>query len=129
MLELNGVEEDDDLVAKAFDLGERGGGPQTIVAYKRINSTQFYVITLGNGPRSVEDSDVLENEIKNEGSVEHDKKIQELENRLINSDDDDIKIRVFKLTLQENNKYLVEEYVTPEGVINVAKIILGDEYL
>ncbi len=129
MLELNGVEEDDDLVAKAFDLGERGGGPQTIVAYKRINSTQFYAITLGNGPRTMEDSDVLENEIKKEECIEHDKKFEELDNRLINSDDDDIKIRVFKLTFQENNKYLVEEYVTPEGVINVAKIILGDEYL
>lgn len=117
MLELNDVEEDNDLVSKAFDLGERGGGPQTIVAYKRINSTQFYAITLGNGPRTKEEC------------IEHDKKFEELENRLINSDDDDIKIRVFKLTLMENNKYHCEEYVTPEGVINVSKIILGDEYL
>ena len=37
-----------DLELKCFDLGEKGGGMQLIIASKAISSTEYYVITLGN---------------------------------------------------------------------------------
>ena len=76
-----------------LNLEERLGGEQLIMDYRVISSTEYYVMTVGNGP-------MLEKGKKN----------------------DDMKIRFFKLTLMEDSKYDVVEYITLESIAKVAKL-------
>ena len=100
----------------SFDLGELGGGEQLIIDYRAISPTEYYVMTLGNGPKIdlTPDLDI--------------KKLEEkyLENQEIvkNEKNNNIKIRFFKLSLKEDNKYLIEEYVSIKTITEVAKLFI-----
>lgn len=100
----------------SFDLGELGGGKQLIIDYRVISPTEYYVMTLGNGPKIdlTPDLDI--------------KKLEEkyLKNQEIvkNEENNNIKIRFFKLSLKEDNKYLIEEYVSIKTITEVAKLFI-----
>ena len=91
---------------QSFDLGEKGGGTQVIIDYRPIEPGQFYVMTLGNGPKL---------EVNPDTDTNSDTKSNEKENNKI-------KIRFFKLTLRENKKYLIEEFVSLESIRNLARL-------
>lgn len=42
-----------DLNLQSFDLGEIGGGKQLIIDYRIISSGEYYVMTLGDAPKSM----------------------------------------------------------------------------
>ena len=98
----------------SFDLGELGGGKQLIIDYRAISPTEYYVMTLGNDPKTdlTPDLDI--------------KKLEEnyLKNQEIVKNEENIKIRFFKLSLREDNKYLVEEYVSVKTITEVAKLFI-----
>ena len=77
----------------SFDLGEAGGGEQVIIDYREISPTEYYVMTLGNAA-----------------------KID------LSADSGNIKLRFFKLTFVEANRYLIDEYVSPELICQVARL-------
>lgn len=79
---------------QSFDLGEAGGGEQLIIDYRPVSPGEYYVMTLGNAPK-----------INNE-----------------NKDDNDIKMRFFKLTFQKENRYSVVEFVTAEAISKIASL-------
>lgn len=100
----------------SFDLGELGGGKQLIIDYRAISPVEYYVMTLGNGPKTdlTPDFDIKkleENYLKNQEIVK-------------NEENKNIKIRFFKLSLREDNKYLVEEYVSIKTITEVAKLFI-----
>ena len=101
-------------VFHSFDLGELGGGKQLIIDYRAISPTEYYVMTLGNGPKIDLTSDL---DIK---------KLEEkyLKNQEIVKNEENIKIRFFKLSLREDNKYFVEEYVSIKTITEVAKLFI-----
>lgn len=117
-----------DLKWMSFDLGEVGGGTQIIVAHKAISDTEYYVMTLGNGPKIEMTSVGAVNKV-----IEEYKKKQMMDKALgkqasdkIEEDEDyeNIKIRFFKLTFTEGKKYLVEEFITLEQITEVAGYFL-----
>lgn len=112
-------ETNDSINLKSFDLGEMGGGKQLIIDYRTISPTEYYVVTLGNGPKI----DLTPNANIKELEEKY------LKNKKIETNDkeetyDNIKIRFFKLTLQKDNRYSVEEYVSLEGITEIAKLFL-----
>ena len=77
-----------------FDLGEENGGKQLILEHISISPTEHYVFTIGDGP-------ITEN---------------------FNKDNNNIKIRCFKLSKAFDEKYAVKEYVTPEEISKIAEL-------
>lgn len=132
-----------DLELKGFDLGEQGGGMQLIIAAKTISPTEFYVATLGNSLPKIQNSpkqDLPSDEIMTDEKIkelikkfESNKSIDELnlfknveqtdENKKWDDKEkNDIKIRFFKLSFIED-ELNAEEYITWEGIVNVAKFM------
>ena len=99
-----------------FDLGELGGGKQLIIDYKDISPTEYYVITLGNGPKIDLTPDLNIKELE--------KKYLKKQEIIKDEENNNIKIRFFKLSLKENNKYLVEEYVSLKAIAKIAKLFI-----
>ncbi len=87
---------------QSFDIGERLGGTQLIIDYRAISPTEFYVMTLGNGPKVAA--------------------IPNLNTKLSENEDNKIKIRFFKLTFVEGTTYSIDEFVTPESISKVASL-------
>ena len=77
-----------------FDLGEENGGKQLILQHVSISSTEHYVFTIGDGPKD----------------------------KTFNENDNNTKIRCFKLTKATNGQYAVKEYVTPEEISKIAEL-------
>jgi hypothetical protein len=132
-----------DLELKGFDLGEQGGGMQLIIAAKTISPTEFYVATVGNSLPKIQNSpkqDLPSDEIMTDEEIkeliknfESNKSIDELnlfknveqtdENKKWDDKEkNDIKIRFFKLSFIED-ELNAEEYITWEGIVNVAKFM------
>lgn len=132
-----------DLELKGFDLGEQGGGMQLIIAAKTISPTEFYVATLGNALPKIQNSpkqDLPSDEIMTDEEIEElikkfesNKSIDELnlfknveqtdENKKWDDKEkNDIKIRFFKLSFIED-ELNAEEYITWQGIVNVAKFM------
>jgi hypothetical protein len=132
-----------DLELKGFDLGEQGGGMQLIIAAKTISPTEFYVATLGNALPKIQNSpkqDLPSDEIMTDEEIkeliknfESNKSIDELnlfknveqtdENKKWDDKEKkDIKIRFFKLSFIED-ELNAEEYITWQGIVNVAKFM------
>ena len=103
-------------VLQSFDLGEIGGGEQLIIDFREISSTEYYVVTIGNGPK----------EVLTPNSDMEELKEKYLKNRKNENDEEEknIKIRLFKLTFKQDNKYLVEEFVTLEKITEIAKLFI-----
>lgn len=122
----------------SFDLGEAGGGKQIIFMHKSISETEHYVFTLGNAPQDTQENLVQrgapEKEIDNTETLLDQQLLSNFRNRLSNlkstdnqneaaqANEQNLKLRCFKLTQTENREYLVEEYITPKGIANVARI-------
>ena len=53
-------------------------------------------------------------------------RISEKEEEIAKEANDNFKLRCFKLSKTEDKKFMVEEYITPEGVCNVAKLFSED---
>ena len=114
-----------------FDLGEKNGGRQLILTHKSVSPTEHYVFTIGDGPQEQKVGQVSD-ATNQENSAP--KKFFSKENFLNMRDhllhikpeekkeENNIKLRCFKLSLAENGKYLVKEYRTPEQVEEVAKL-------
>ena len=134
---------ENDLELKGFDLGEQGGGMQLIIAAKTISPTEFYVATVGNSLPKIQNSpkqDLPSDEIMTDEEIkelikkfESNKSIDELnlfknveqtdENKKWDDKEkNDIKIRFFKLSFIED-ELNAEEYITWEGIVNVAKFM------
>ena len=126
-----------DLELKGFDLGEQGGGMQLIIAAKTISPTEFYVATLGNALPKIQNSpkqDLPSDEIMTDEEIEEllkeceSKKTIDDFNLFKNNEKNDstekkdIKIRFFKLSFIED-ELNAEEYITWEGIVNVAKFM------
>lgn len=128
----------DDLDLMSFDLGEIGGGEQVIFAHKPINENEYYVLTLGNGPKSeqetTESQTATGNQNHNKFETAGKQLLDSIRNRIpglnkisnknaVATDGQSIKLRCFKLSRVEGKKYLIDEYVTPQGVSQVARFI------
>ena len=132
-----------DLELKGFDLGEQDGGMQLIIAAKTISPTEFYVATVGNSLPKIQNSpkqDLPSDEIMTDEEIEElikkfesNKSIDELnlfknveqtdENKKWDDKEkNDMKIRFFKLSFIED-ELNAEEYITWEGIVNVAKFM------
>lgn len=122
----------------SFDLGDVGGGKQVIFAHKAISETEHYVFTLGNAPKDAQSAPEQKTpSAENNGAkgLFGKQMFSNLRDRLANHKGNgkqadaaeeiplNPKLRCFKLTLVkgENGKYSVEEYVTPQGVAEVAR--------
>lgn len=121
----------------SFDLGEAGGGTQMIFAHKAVSPTEHYVFTLGNPPKDAQNTAEQKNAPAENSGVKGlfgKQMFSNIRDRLANlkgagkqanaTEETPLnpKLRCFKLSLQEGKKYLVEEYVTPQGVANVARL-------
>ena len=108
----------------SFDLGEAGGGEQVIIDYREISSTEYYVMTLGNGPKidlsADSGSENLKEDEKNKAVEELEKESADYQEKKKTSGN--IKLRFFKLTFTEANRYLIDEYVSPELICQVARL-------
>ena len=130
--QMNAAENKLDLMS--FDLGEAGGGKQMIFAHKAVSPTEHYVFTLGNPPKDAQNT--AGQQAASNGTKEtlgkhlfsnFRERLANLKgaNKQANAEEEvplNPKLRCFKLSLQEGKKYLVEEYVTPQGVANVARL-------
>ena len=104
---------------KSFNLGELGGGKQLIIDYRKTSESEYLVMTLGNPSPINASLDCKKKELK-EKCLENKK----FEISAKNTDSNNIRLRFFKLTFKENNQFLVEEYVTPESISEVAKLFV-----
>ena len=109
----------------SFDLGEAGGGEQVIIDYREISSTEYYVMTLGNGPKIKLDGNSNIEDLKNEyektkGSEQLQKTSDNFQEK--NKSKGDVKLRFFKLTFSEGNRYRVEEFINPQMICNIARL-------
>lgn len=123
---------ENDLDLMSFDLGEVGGGQQMIIAHKQINDQECYVFTLGNGPKT-DDVNQEQPVETNENLGKVGQFVDKIRNRIpglnknsneaskVNAMADNVKLRCFKLSRAEDKKYLIEEYVTPKAVSDVAR--------
>ncbi len=126
-----------DLELKGFDLGEQGGGMQLIIAAKTISPTEFYVATVGNSLPKIQNSpkqDLPSDEIMTDEEIEelleecekpkslHELRLFKNKEKNDSTEKKDIKIRFFKLSFIED-ELNAEEYITWEGIINVAKFM------
>lgn len=128
----------------SFDLGEAGGGEQMIFAQKKIDEKSYYVFTLGNAPRHMQNQEAekANNQVADKlkgilGKLPGlNKKTNQAEQ---NGQQPNIKLRCFKLTHMsayeaqgekpqaKNNEFMIEEYVTPKGVADVARFFGADK--
>lgn len=143
-----------DLELKSFDLGEKGGGMQLIIAAKAINSTEYYVITLGN--KSLINNNHVDsipqyslndvekkfcsqlywyilslnaNKFKEKGISVNDFIPNSYDTEKdVDNDIKDLKMRFFKLNFIDNQLNPVE-YITFEGMCEVAKIITDNKFI
>ena len=123
------METENDLELMSFDLPKANGGPQMIIDSKKINANEYYVRTLGNGPKSMEDttSETSATEKVNAGKQLFDSIRNFIPGLNKNTDkqnqpEDDfknIKLRYFKLSILEGTKCAYEEFVTPQDVCKV----------
>ncbi len=110
----------------SFDLGEIGGGRQLIIHDLAANDQVHYVFTIGNKSKLDELQQPKANDKKNIGRQLFDS-ILKLANGNKNAQPkteeefENIRIRCFRLTLQEQGGYQVEEIVDPEKVSDVAR--------
>ena len=121
-----------DLELKGFDLGEQGGGMQLIIAAKTISPTEFYVATVGNALPKIQNSpkqDLPSDEIMTDeeikmatlaGTVAMISFWYKKELSFIYSFFSTL-VR-YKLSFIED-ELNAEEYITWEGIINVAKFM------
>ena len=117
---------EDDLYLHGFDLKEEGGGKQLIYAQKKINDRESYVFTLGEGPKIEMPSETQDNKAKESVLKQVLTTIRNLNKNAVKLNENvtnqtHIKLRCFKLTRNDNQKYRIEEYVTPEGISEVAR--------
>ena len=82
----------DSINLKCFDLGEENGGKQLILDHISISPTEYYVFTIGDGQK----------------------------NKNINQEDNNTKIRCFKLSKAPNGQYAVKEFTNPEEISKIA---------
>ena len=125
-----------DLDLMSFDLGEDAGGKQLILAHKSVSETEHYVFTVGDGVKNSEKT-AKEPDVSQEPTglkkLFSKQSFLNLRDQLIRKKPDEkeeennIKLRCFNLTLTDNGKYLVKEFVTPEGVAKVAKMFNFDK--
>lgn len=123
-----------ELDLKGFDLGEIGGGEQMIFASKPINDKEHYVLTLGDGPKSTDEVAQTEQNVNAQKSVGG-QILDNLRNHIpglnknaqMNNkqEPNNIKLRCFKLSHVEGKKYMIEEYVTPKAISEVARFMRG----
>lgn len=126
-----------DLELKGFDLGEQGGGMQLIIAAKTISPTEFYVATVGNSLPKIQNSpkqDLPSDEIMTDEEIEelleeceqpkslHELRLFKNKEKNDSTEKKDIKIRFFKLSFIED-ELNAEEYITWQGIVNVAKFM------
>lgn len=125
---------------QSFDLGEAGGGKQMIFAHKAINDTEHYVFTLGNGPKDTQDTTVPEptktdNNVKtiskqilsnfcNQFGIRKNAKQKSATEQ---DEQQNLKLRFFKLSQIEGQKYNIEEYITPQGASDIARMFGNDQ--
>ena len=125
-------EQENNLELMSFDLGEAGGGTQMIFAQKAINQNEHYVLTLGNGPKGTENQTKAQEPTKAANGAGKQllgnflsqfgrNKNANNQNAAAENDAKNLKLRCFKLSQTEGKKYKVEEYVTPQGVSDVAR--------
>jgi|GEM_PF-3299985 len=133
----NQEQTDKGLDLMSFDLGEVGGGEQMIFAHKQISEKEYYVFTLGNGPK-LQETDPAKQAAEQATAGVKDPVAKKLlksirhhipgmnknataENETANAASQNMKLRCFKLSRLEGKKFTVEEYVTPQGVSDVAR--------
>ena len=118
----------------SFDLGEQAGGVQTILAYRSISPTEHFVFTVGDGVKEQQQAPVANSSQEPTGVKKFLSKqtLMNLRNHFIKPKDsvennkeneNNTKLRCFKLKFVENQKYSVEEYVTADGINEVAKMM------
>lgn len=125
-----------ELDLQSFDLGEAGGGIQMIIADKAINENEHYVFTLGDGPKAEQNAAAAKEPTKTDSSIKgllNNFRNQFGAHKAANpnpaaaetDNPDNLKLRCFKLTRVEglkDNQFRVQEYVTPKGVADVARL-------
>ena len=128
-MENNNQEQQIDLMC--FDLGEQEGGKQLILDHKSVSPTEHYVFTIGDGPKKEEPENA--NSTPNEETTGVKKLFSKqpfmnLRNHFIGKkpeekqEENNVKLRCFKLSLADNGKFLVKEYKTTEEITEVAKM-------
>ena len=137
--------EENDLELQSFDLPEAAGGTQMIIAHKAVKTvndaeqtehTEHYVFTLGNGPKNEQNAS-SQSAAKQEGASKSlsqqllasfrkqfggQKNQADNQPKTVDSDAQNMKLRCFKLSHVEGKKYNVQEYVTPQGISDVARL-------
>ena len=115
----------------SFDLGESNGGRQLILTHKSVSPTEHYVFTIGDGPqekKAEEVSDASKQEPAAPKKLFSKQTFLNIRNHLIHKkpeekkEENNVKLRCFKLSLAENGKYLVKEFKDPVEVEEVAKM-------
>lgn len=125
----------------SFDLGPAAGGEQMIIASKSTPDGD-YVFTLGNPPQGMDDAPEQQPTANqnNAAKAGFGDQMRNLLNKLPlpglnhgaanqapvgDTKPDNIKLRCFNLTMTEDGRRAVKEYVTPEGISKVAGIVFG----
>ena len=120
-----------DLNLKAFDLGVTGGGMQLIIADKPVSENEHYVFTLGNAPKDrmqpKEPEGQEANGLKKAFMSFRDNHLKKKPNETQNEEKNNIKLRCFKLTWNKDKQMRAEEYMTWEGIAEVAKMFGFDK--
>lgn len=127
----------------SFDLGEAGGGKQTIFMHKSISETEHYVLALGRAPQNAQEKSArhaADEKQTDDAETSADRqllsdfrsrlsdlKIPDSKNEDAELNKQNLKLRFFKLTrrTEGKNAYLVEEYVTPQSIADVARILMS----
>lgn len=134
MIDNNQTEED--LTLKGFDMGEKRGGLQMIIASKQIaqadDSKEFCVFTIGNAPQF--EMPENENAVTKEtvGKQLYDKFMNVLHKKPVdqnkNETEEQKKLRCFMLVREASLKYRIKkEIVTPKGLIEAANYFKKDQ--
>ncbi len=114
----------DELELKSFDLGEMGGGKQVIFASKSITDKEHYVFTFGDGPKNEEAPQPVDNTPNKSLGRQLFDSISKLTKKTQTNEptpeENLTKLRCFKLS-QVDEKFLVEEYVDPKLICDVAR--------
>ena len=120
-----------DLNLKAFDLGQAGGGMQLIIADKQVNENEHYVFTVGKGMPQLEAQNEMPNQeangLKKAFMSFRDNILKKKPNESQNEEKNNIKLRCFKLTWDKDKQMRAEEYMTWEGIAEVAKMFGFDK--
>lgn len=117
----------------SFDLGAIGGGRQMIFVHQPINDSDYYVLTLGCAISNEENQNRDANLSRGEKAKKSAKQLlNNLRNLIPNFNKNnstpvvavvqDVRLHCFKLSRTQDSNYQVEEYVTPQSIIDVARI-------